>query len=399
MVNKLIIIYREYVKRMFITIMLVLICVISFYMSDQTWNTYLDKELEVRHNYSTYNINPYNINKITFSTKSSYAEQKNMVDGLSGIEEVSAYGLMTSTNIQMDSTKELIDCVVSDASLMQMCDTGITKDIYLKAQEEWKEYELVWLGSTYKGRFNIGDKCSSMGIDAVVAGFLNNNAKWIINNNVSIKQYDLSSSGLILTDNFKKFDFGEAYEYTTPVYYIADYKNNEIVKEKINNYQVEKGIRAGIANEGEEFKKNIDENMITNDKEFVASVLLYMIAIVAVSAVTIIECLINKRDYAVFIINGISRRAVYFMIVVKNALLICVPAVVVWVYRQWKIFHGIIPHNNEFASELSYMATKMSHCVYVPAMMLVQAVLMISISCLIPIIYLHKRNIADLMEK
>ena len=67
------------------------------------------------------------------------------------------------------------------------------------------------------------------------------------------------------------------------------------------------------------------------------------------------------------------------MIVVKNALLICVPAVVVWVYRQWKIFHGIIPHNNEFASELSYMATKMSHCVYVPAMMLVQAVLMISI--------------------
>ena len=87
------------------------------------------------------------------------------------------------------------------------------------------------------------------------------------------------------------------------------------------------------------------------------------------------------------------------MIVVKNALLICVPAVVVWVYRQWKIFHGIIPHNNEFASELSYMATKMSHCVYVPAMMLVQAVLMISISCLIPIIYLHKRNIADLMEK
>lgn len=69
-----------------------------------------------------------------------------------------------------------------------------------------------------------------------------------------------------------------------------------------------------------------------------ASVLLYAIAIVAVSAVTIIECLINKRDYAVFIINGISRRAVYFMIVVKNALLICVPAVVVWVYRQWKIF-------------------------------------------------------------
>lgn len=399
MVNKLIIIYREYLKRAFVTIMLVLICVISFYMSDQTWNSYLEKELEVRYKYGAYNINPYDVNKITFSTKSSYAEQENMADGLSGIEEVSAYGLMTSTNIQMDSTEELIDCVVSDASLVQMCDTGITKDTYINAHEEWKDYELVWLGSSYKGKYNAGDKCSYMGTDVVVAGFLKNNARWIINNNVSIKQFDLSSSGLILTDNFKKFDFGKEYEYTTPVYYIADYKNNEIVKDKINNYQVEKGIRAGIINEGEELKKNIDENVITNDKTFVASVLLYVIAIVSVSAVTIIECLINKRDYALFIINGISRRVVYFMIVIKNALLIFVPAAAVWMYCQWKIFHGIIPQDTGFASELSYMITKLSHCVYVPFIMLVQAVIMTIISCIIPIIYLHRRSIAELMEK
>lgn len=399
MVNKLIIIYREYVKRIFVTIMLVLICIISFYMSDQTWNTYLDKELEIRQKYSTYNISPYDINKITFSTRSSYEEQKNMIEGLSDIEGVSAYGLMTATDIQMDSTKELIDCVVSDAALMQMCNIGITKDIYLKAQEEWKDYELVWLGSTYKGKYNIGDKCSNMGTDVVVAGFLKSDARWIINDSVSIIQYDLSSSALILTDNFEKFDFGESFGYTTPVYYIADYKDNEIVKEKINNYQVEKGIRAGITNEGEELKKNTDENMITNDKKFVASVLLYMIAIVAVSAVTIIECLINRRDYALFIINGISRCAVYFMIVIKNALLIFVPAVVVWMYCQWNIFHGIIPHDTGFASELSYMVTKLSHCVYVPVIMLAQAVIMTTISCIIPIIYLHRRSIAELMEK
>lgn len=399
MVNKLIIIYREYGKRIFVTLMLVLICAISFYMSDQMWSTYLKKELEIRYKYDAYNINPYDINKITFSVGSKYQEQKDMLEELSDIEGISAYGLMSGTNIQMDSTKELIDCIVSDAALIQMCNTGITSDIYVKAKEEWQGCELVWLGSSYKGKINIGDKCLINGIDAVIAGFLKDDARWLTNSSVSIGKYDLSSTALVFTDNYKRFDWGESLEFTTPVYYITDYKDNEIIKRSINEYQVEKGIRAGITNEGEELRKNIEDNAITDDKTFVASVLLYAIAIVAVSAVTIIECLINKRDYAVFIINGISRRAVYFMIVVKNALLICVPAVVVWVYRQWKIFHGIIPHNNEFASELSYMATKMSHCVYVPAMMLVQAVLMISISCLIPIIYLHKRNIADLMGK
>ena len=108
---------------------------------------------------------------------------------------------------------------------------------------------------------------------------------------------------------------------------------------------------------------------------------------------------INRRDYALFIINGISRRAVYFMIVIKNTLLIFVPAVVVWMYCQWNIFHGIIPHDTGFASELSYMVTKLSHCVYVPVIMLAQAVIMTTISCIIPIIYLHRRSIAELMEK
>ena len=46
LVNKFIIIYREYIKRAFVTIMLMFICVISFYMTDRTWNTYMKKRCE-----------------------------------------------------------------------------------------------------------------------------------------------------------------------------------------------------------------------------------------------------------------------------------------------------------------------------------------------------------------
>lgn len=94
LVNKLIIIYREYIKRAFVTIMLMFICVISFYMTDRTWNTYMKNRCETEIKRKAYSISPYNINKIKFSTRSVHAEQSDMLEGLASIEEISAYGLI-----------------------------------------------------------------------------------------------------------------------------------------------------------------------------------------------------------------------------------------------------------------------------------------------------------------
>lgn len=94
LVNKFIIIYREYIKRAFVTIMLMFICVISFYMTDRTWNTYMKNRCETEIKRKAYSISPYNINKIKFSTRSVHAEQSDMLEGLASIEEISAYGLI-----------------------------------------------------------------------------------------------------------------------------------------------------------------------------------------------------------------------------------------------------------------------------------------------------------------
>ena len=82
LINKFIIIYREYIKRAFVTLMLILICVISFYMTDRTWNTYMKNRCETGIKRKAYSINPYNINKITFSVNSSHSEQSDMMEGL-----------------------------------------------------------------------------------------------------------------------------------------------------------------------------------------------------------------------------------------------------------------------------------------------------------------------------
>ena len=398
LINKFIIIYREYIKRAFVTLMLILICVISFYMTDRTWNTYMKNRCETGIKRKAYNISPYNINKIKFSTRSVHAEQSDMLKGLASIEEISVYGLIISTNGQVGD--EMIDLVISDSSIADMCNTGVSRADIEQKQAEWEGYDLVWLGSSYKGVYEIGQRCQTMASECVVVGFLKDDAQWLVNETITLEKPDLSESGLVVTKNTSKYDWGESLEYTTPVYYVADYKDNDVIKSKLMDYQAEKGIRASIINEGEQLDKDVKDDSITNDKTFIASVLLYVIAIVAISAVTIIECLINRRDYAIFIINGISRKAVYSMILIKNLILIIVSALAAWLYCQWETFGKIIVQTaGEYGNELNYTAKVMAHCMYVPLIIAAEAVIMTVISCIVPVAYLHGKGLIDLMKK
>ena len=398
LINKFIIIYREYIKRAFVTLMLMLICVISFYMTDRTWNTYMKNRCETGIKRKAYSISPYNINKIKFSTRSVHAEQSDMMEGLASIEEISAYGLVLSTNGRFGD--ELVDFVISDSSIADMCNTGVSRADIEKMQDEWGDTDILWLGSSYRGVYEIGQRCQTMSSECVVVGFLKDDAQWLVNETITLEKPDLSESGLVVTKDTSKYDWGESLEYTTPVYYVADYKDNDVIKSKLMDYQAENGIRASIINEGEQLDKDVKDNSITNDKTFIASVLLYVIAIVAISAVTIIECLINRRDYAIFIINGISRKAVYSMILIKNLILIIVSALAAWLYCQWETFGKIIVQTaGEYGNELNYMAKIMAHCIYVPLIIAAEAVVMTVISCIVPVAYLHGKGLIDLMKK
>ena len=399
LINKFIIIYREYIKRAFVTLMLILICVISFYMTDRTWNTYMKNRCETGIKRKAYSISPYNINKIKFSTRSVHAEQSDMMEGLASIEEISAYGLVLSTNGRFGD--ELVDFVISDSSIADMCNTGVSRADIEKMQDEWGDTDILWLGSSYKGVYEIGQRCQTMSSECVVVGFLKDDAQWLVNETITLEKPDLSESGLVVTKDTSKYDWGESLEYTTPVYYVADYKDNDVIKSKLMDYQAENGIRASIINEGEQLDKDVKDNSITNDKTFIASVLLYVIAIVAISAVTIIECLINRRDYAIFIINGISRKAVYSMILIKNLILIIVSALAVWLYCPWETFGKIIVSVSTMESslEVTNKAMVMAHCIYVPLIIAAEAVIMTVISCIVPIVYLHGKGLIDLMKK
>lgn len=71
LINKLKITYKMIEKRWFVTILIFLICLLSFYLSDKVFFNYYKTYNNIFHEKNAYSINPYNINKITFSAKAA----------------------------------------------------------------------------------------------------------------------------------------------------------------------------------------------------------------------------------------------------------------------------------------------------------------------------------------
>ena len=82
-----------------------------------------------------------------------------------------------------------------------------------------------------RGVYEIGQRCQTMASECVVVGFLKDDAQWLVNETITLEKPDLSESGLVVTKDTSKYDWGESLEYTTPVYYVADYKDNDVIKE------------------------------------------------------------------------------------------------------------------------------------------------------------------------
>ena len=44
-----------------------------------------------------------------------------------------------------------VNVVISDSDIADMCNTGVSRADIEQKQAEWEGYDLVWIGSSYKG--------------------------------------------------------------------------------------------------------------------------------------------------------------------------------------------------------------------------------------------------------
>ena len=398
--NKLIIIYREYSKRVFVTIMMLSICLVSFYMSDSTCNSYVANVLTEKHKREIYKTDASLINKISFTSRESADDGYKILDYIKNNENIKQYGRFTTWTTNDLVEDNGIRIIISDKALIDMCNTGITKDKLEDMYTNWKGYYPVFLGASYKDNVKEGTTFTLRAneeVKCVVAGFLKKDVSWVVDKSNSINFYNLDNNGILFTDNFNDFDMSAISIRPYPIYYISEEGNSEELKNDILNYANENGIVIGIKNE-EESNLNVDSDNIKTDKESIATLLLFVISIISIAAVTIIETLINKKDYAILMINGLKKSDIYKLIIIKNAILVIIPACLIWVIRQREIFKGIIPKEAAYVGTINFIPMKMAHCVYTPVILGVECLTMILISCIVPILIINKAKVIDILK-
>lgn len=397
--NKIKVINRMYIKRVYITILLLVMNIMAFFMTDQIWNEYFVKVNSVHHMYKAYSISPYNINKLTFGVESKADERIRTLEGLKKIDTVVSSGSFTATSITNLSGINNVDVIICDYDLTEMCNIDIKKYEIEKLYSEWGDLEPVLLGCNYKNKINIGERFTIYGYECVVAGFLSAGSEWIINENNSVDFYDLKNVGLLLTKHYDRYCMDEIIEFVTPIYYICSYEDKTITDRKIIEYMNSNGIRAGISNDGEYLEEYSENNSFGDNKKVIAAILLYVIDIISVSAVTIMESEINRRDYAIFVINGFSVTSVSTMIIIKNVIITLFGAVFAWLFCQLRIFGNIVPPKELFVSSCDYYYELISHCMYVPLIIIAEIIIIIILSCIVPIVNIKKMNLVETLKK
>ena len=129
LINKLKITYKMIEKRWFVTILIFLICLLSFYLSDKVFFNYYKTYNNIFHEKNAYSINPYNINKITFSPKSGYEEGIKIGEIISKIPEIEFSGKISNSSVLSVDSKETIDTIVCDNNLSSVCNIGISEEL------------------------------------------------------------------------------------------------------------------------------------------------------------------------------------------------------------------------------------------------------------------------------
>lgn len=401
--NKLIITYRFIKKRWFVSILLLLICLLSFYLSDKVFFDYYKTYNNILHEKNAYSINPYTINKITFSAKSNSDDGNKVLKIIDKISEINVIGRMANNSVLSENTTELVDTIVCDYNFCTICNINIPENLLKVINKTDLDYEYILLGNSFKDKYSVNDRFLCGGIngdvECVVAGFLDDGAQFIVNPTNNIKYYNLNECGIILTKKFDElFCFDKITSFVSPVYYVCDEKDRDNVENKIMDMMQKEGINAAITNEGEKLENSISELSVSADKEFMAALMLFFISIISISTVSIVECMINKKDYALLMICGCRYFDIYSLIVIKNFIILFISALAAYLYSQFMIFGSVIPNSSNFKIMYSYYYAQEAHCVEVPLVLAIEAILMISIACFIPILIIRKSKIINMMK-
>lgn len=399
-------VFRSLSQRFFVTVLLLAMCIASFYMVDVVLMNYMSDEFLINKVEVTFGTDPDNVCYVScLDYDNGTMEMSETVkEYLSKHSCVKGCGY-NSINVTIDLvTEDGTDIVVAETPLVDMGNLKLTEEEKQALINYEGEYEPVLLGHNYKGVVKEGE-IFTLSIyeenNCIVAGFLDKGASWpktqgLFKGASNMDAYTLDDQGILITDEYEQFNssLGEAID----VYFICEEGQAQKVKTDVIRYANEQGISIAVTNQGEEIENEVMENSITSDKTFVAAVLLFVLAVISISVTSAVYCVLSKKNYGVMMVCGVRAKDVVQIIVVQNALIICVAAIVAWMVRQIEIFDTLFPRLEDYAVKFENIRFFVCHQSYMPMIFVVAIIVMLLVSSVVPIVFVKRMSLVELIH-
>ncbi len=405
LINRFKLIWRMCARRVFTTILLFSMCAMAFYMIDEVLQNYYRSHYRLDKIINEFGRDVADVNYVRVIDKVNVGDSTDMIkDYVSGLDGVEACGYFKNSPTSNIEGFESVSIVCAEKQLINLGNLKLSSENREALEKDWGTYEPVLLGSKYKGKVEVGTVFKFSYFyeekECVIAGFLEKGAAWpqqpqtLLGGSAGTDVYTLDNSGILLTERYEIYKYDDEREF----YYIADSSRTSEIAREITDFSIDNGIGVGVYNLQETIDKEKEENGISDDKTFFAAVLLVILAMVSVTAASVIYTLMSKAEYGVMMVCGAKRSDVMSLMIIYNAIIYIVSAVSAWVIRQYALFGMLIPVKSETNSEVLYLAEFVPHNIYIPLIFAGIIVVLIIVSNIMPLYFIGRETLSELLH-
>ncbi len=420
--NKLKLVFRIYSRRIFVTLMVFAMCMVSFYVVDKVLTDYISSRYELWQADNQLGCDPENGFYVQLYSGSNTAENLELIkDFLRKHKYVKETGcaMHRGLDVKQLGNEELVDPSEEFQNCgLILCDKDVMALGNLKLSDEQMELinsadencEPVFLGSDYKGKVEIGTKVTieygRKVSDVYIAGFLEKDAAWPHDQGLfhgsfgETDDYNLNAGSVLVTDDVTDYYSVDLTYFI--VYGIAMDGCFEQLKVDISRYAIQNGLNLKIVNYGEQIQEKKEKDNILGDDTLIAAIMLTVLAIVSVATSTIIYCLVNKEHYGIMIANGLSKGGIVWIITMQNAITIIVAGVAAWFIRNNELFgnntEGMSKAELISFNEVTYRQLYVAHDIYMPFILFAVGLIILLSASIIPAYIIRKTPLTDMLS-
>lgn len=393
------------IRRWFVYLLLVAMCVIATILIDKSLTGYIGTGYYLNLATDTYSYGAENSYAMMFDpgTRDKYKDYRELIEDLYENDRLRTKGIYVRRSYSIG--ERFFDVYVIDEDLIDYGNIELTK----KVDDSRKR--IVYIGSELKdimgvsavGDYEMGtevwyDYCVDERYDkTVIGGVVEDGALWPDSGDPTVVKMDIflkadSYSVIVEDDPSNWWDMLDVYNfYFTLDEDLSEEARKEILQEIEDNAR-SRGIIFRMVDVGDAIDVAYDEIALGDNKVFVATVLIVVMAAISIMCATIIGCILRKREYGIMYANGIGQRDIALITFIQNGIVVFLSVAGAFIYR-----HNYIV--NEVARGALDKFYTHVHLYQVGTWIGIIMALIIAVSVTVPIVLIYRMQPADLVKQ